>query len=154
MADKGRRSTDLLQILAGEAAEILRVVAASDVEELELEQGGYRIVVRRQLDDVPALALEQPANDAPTSADEFDTTFTIASPVVGWFRRGALIDGPPLADVGQSVEVGAKLAVIEAVQVVHDVVADRAGTIVEILAADGDGVGFGQPLFRLSERIG
>jgi acetyl-CoA carboxylase biotin carboxyl carrier protein len=74
----------------------------------------------------------------------------VKSPVVGWLR---LSDQPnssvPLVEVGQHVDAGQALAVIEAVQIVHEVKAELAGTILKVLAADGQGVEFGQPLFRL-----
>ncbi|GIW08854.1 MAG: acetyl-CoA carboxylase, biotin carboxyl carrier protein [Dehalococcoidia bacterium] len=147
MADRGR--ADPFAYLAGEATEILRLLANSDVDEFELERDGHRLLVRRSLRAVstPPTQLSESPSPEPTS----EKTFLLTSPVVGWFRRGATVDGPPLAEVGQSVEPGQRLAVIEAVQVVHDVIAERPGVIVEALVADGEGVGYGQPLFRLRE---
>jgi acetyl-CoA carboxylase biotin carboxyl carrier protein len=136
---------DPLAFLAGEATEILRIVGASDIEELEIEHAGYRLSVRRSLADGPD-GTDQPAASPVETADDIAI---IASPVVGWFRRSATPDGPPLVEVGATIEVGQRLAVIEAVQVVHDVIADCAGTLAEILVEDGDGVGYGQPLFRV-----
>lgn len=140
---------DPYRYLATEATEILRVLAGSDVDELELEQGAIRLRVRRTLTSSEPNTEEPSA--LPRSEHAEDASSLVTAPVVGWFRRSATIDGPPLADVGHTVEAGQRLAIIEAVQVVHDVVAERAGVVVEVLVADGEGVGYGQPLFRLAE---
>lgn len=147
MADRER--IDPLNYLAGEATEILRLLADSDVDEFELERDTFRLRVRRALTSSLAVPMEPSALSV--SDQVGDAAFLVTAPVVGWFRRGATLDGPPLTDVGQRVEAGQRLAIIEAVQVVHDVVAERAGVVVEVLVADGEGVGYGQPLFRLAE---
>ncbi|GIW09821.1 MAG: acetyl-CoA carboxylase biotin carboxyl carrier protein subunit [Dehalococcoidia bacterium] len=139
---------DPLAFLAAEATELVRVLAESDVEELELEHDGYRLVLRRPL------GAAAPPTEAPAALPASEPTFLVLAPVVGWFRRGTIPEGPPLVEVGQLVEAGQPLAVIEAVEVVHEVVADRPGVLLEVLVADGEGVGYGQPLFRLREPEG
>ncbi|MCS6800506.1 MAG: acetyl-CoA carboxylase biotin carboxyl carrier protein [Dehalococcoidia bacterium] len=138
---------DPIAYLTGEATDILRLLAHSDVEELEFERRGVRLRIRRSM-AAPAPA---PSGDeaAPLALQAEEDSTIVTAPVVGWFRRSATVDGPPLVDVGQTVEAGQRLAVIEAVQVVHDVIAECAGTILEVLVADGEGVGYGQPLFRI-----
>lgn len=152
MDDNGQLEAKALRFLEGEARDILKMLAATDVEELEMERGGVSLTLRRTLAasepaaQAPPLPLEQPA-----AAPVEDSGLLITSPVVGWFRRSAQPQGPPLVEAGQSIEPGQRLAVIEAVQIVHDVLADRAGVIINVLAADGQGVGYGDPLFRIRE---
>ncbi len=142
MDDNGQLEAKALRFLEGEARDILKMLAATDVEELEMERGGVSLTLRRTL-----AAGEPAAQTAPVE----DSGLLITSPVVGWFRRSAQPQGPPLVEAGQSIEPGQRLAVIEAVQIVHDVLADRAGVIINVLAADGQGVGYGDPLFRIRE---
>ena len=138
-----------IEFLNTEIRALLRVVAASDLTSLDLEQDGISVSLKRRTAIVLAPSAAEPATAAAPLNIE-DNTFHIVSPVVGWFRYGDTPQGaPPLVEVGQAVKSGQRLGMIEAVEVVHTVTADRDGVLVEVLAADGAGVEYGQPLFVL-----
>lgn len=78
-----------------------------------------------------------------------DTAASIISPMVGTFYRQSSPDNPPFIEVGKTVAIGDTLCIIEAMKIMHEVKAERAGTVREILANDGDMVEYDQPLIVL-----
>jgi acetyl-CoA carboxylase biotin carboxyl carrier protein len=87
---------------------------------------------------------ERPVIEAPSNETE------IVAPVLGTFYRRQSPENPPLVEVGDTVEAGALLGLIEVMKTYHEVTAPVAGTIASVLAEDGHYVEYGQPLFRLS----
>ncbi len=70
-----------------------------------------------------------------------------SAPMVGTFYRAPAPGSPPFVDIGKEVAVGDIVCIIEAMKMMNQIEADRAGRIKEIPAIDGDPVEFGQPLF-------
>jgi acetyl-CoA carboxylase biotin carboxyl carrier protein len=71
----------------------------------------------------------------------------VTSPMVGTFYRAPSPGAKPFVDVGQKVEVGDTLCIIEAMKMLNQIEADKAGTITAVLAENGQPVEFGQGLF-------
>jgi acetyl-CoA carboxylase biotin carboxyl carrier protein len=71
----------------------------------------------------------------------------VTSPMVGTFYRAPSPGGKPFVDVGQKVEVGDILCIIEAMKMLNQIEADKAGTITAMLAENGQPVEYGQSLF-------
>lgn len=79
-----------------------------------------------------------------------DSSKTITSPMVGTFYRSSAPSNPPFIEVGQEIKPGQVLCIIEAMKLMNQIEADRAGVIKEILINDGSPVEFGQPLFVIA----
>jgi acetyl-CoA carboxylase biotin carboxyl carrier protein len=75
--------------------------------------------------------------------------FEITSPMVGTFYRRSSPGVEEFVKVGDAVSEGQTLCIIEAMKVMNEIKADRAGTVVAVLAEDGTPVQYGDPLFRL-----
>lgn len=88
---------------------------------------------------VPATPAASPA----AAGDE------ITSPMVGTFYRKPAPDAPSFVDVGSKVTAGQTVCIIEAMKVMNEIKAEKAGTITECVAEDGQPVQFGDPLFRI-----
>lgn len=73
----------------------------------------------------------------------------LTSPLVGTFYRASAPDAAPFVQVGDHVEEGQTVAVVEAMKMLNEVQAEQAGEIVEIHAENGTFVEFGQPLFTI-----
>ena len=73
----------------------------------------------------------------------------VNSPFVGTFYRSPSPDASPYAEVGQRVEKGQVLCIVEAMKLMNEIEADTSGVIEAILVENGDPVEFGQPLFRI-----
>lgn len=106
--------------------------------ELTLEEGGRRVTLRR--------ALQALAPSAPKPTLE---GVLVRAPVVGTFWIRPAPGEPPFVKVGDLVQPGQVLCIIEAMKVMNEVRAEVAGVVEEILVEEGDPVEYGQPLFRL-----
>jgi acetyl-CoA carboxylase biotin carboxyl carrier protein len=86
---------------------------------------------------------------APAPADE-PPGVDVLAPLVGVFYRSPSPGAPPFVEVGQPVAAGQQLAIVEAMKMMNEVVADHAGVLRAVHAADAEIVEFGQPLFTIS----
>ncbi len=93
----------------------------------------------------PAVTATAPV--AAAIAPETPAGTTQRSPMVGTFYTSANPGTPPFVQVGQTIKVGDTLAIIEAMKMFNPIEAEVAGTLVAILASDGQPVEFDQPLF-------
>jgi len=76
-------------------------------------------------------------------------TFTVNSPFVGTFYRSASPDSPAFVDVGQTVQKGQVLCIVEAMKLMNEIEAEHPGRLMEVLVQNGSPVEYGEPLFRL-----
>jgi acetyl-CoA carboxylase biotin carboxyl carrier protein len=89
-----------------------------------------------------------PAAAAPAVVD--DKSHVVTSPFVGTFYRKPNPDSPNYVAMGDKVEKGAVLCIVEAMKLMNEIEADVAGTITAILVEDGSPVEYGQPLFKIA----
>jgi acetyl-CoA carboxylase biotin carboxyl carrier protein len=141
---------------------LIELIEESDVEVLEITEGEESIKISRrssQFAATPAPAAMQapfpasaPAQTAPVEAEmeAKNTLPTINSPMVGTFYRSPSPEAQPFVQVGQEVQVGDVLCIVEAMKMMNQIEADRSGTISEILVENGAPVEFDQPLFSIS----
>ncbi len=144
-------SARLAHLLLGELQEILRVLAASTVEEFRLEHDGKRIALRRQW---PPVAVTAPsaspaAAPAPVAPPEPQAPAEATAHLVGVFHRSREPGGPNLVEPGARVESGQAIGVIETLGMASTVEAPVAGTVVELLVEDGQPVEYGQVVARI-----
>lgn len=93
-----------------------------------------------------------PATEAATpSAPTMSAGKTIDSPLVGVVYLAKNPDQPAFKKVGDRVETGETVCIVEAMKVMNEIPADISGTVVNVLVEDGQVVEFGQPLFEVSE---
>ena len=90
-----------------------------------------------------------PASHVPAApaGKELPPGHILRSPMVGTFYASPNPDSPPFVKVGQPVKAGETLAIIEAMKMFNQIEADIAGTIVAVLASNGQPVEFDEPLF-------
>ena len=86
----------------------------------------------------------------PAAAEE--TLHTVKSPIVGTFYESPSPGAPAFAKVGDHVEVGQVLCIIEAMKLMNEIEADIAGEVVRRIASSGQPVEYGQPLFEIRPR--
>jgi len=75
--------------------------------------------------------------------------YTVTSPMVGVFYAAPAPDEPPFVSIGDRVEPGDTLCIIEAMKMMNEITAEKAGTVVEICVGNKQVVEYGHPLFRL-----
>jgi len=96
---------------------------------------------------VAAAAVPAPAASEAAAAPAAPKGHVIKSPMVGTFYRSSSPGAKPFAEVGQSVKEGQAVCIVEAMKILNEIEADKAGTITEILVENGQAVEYGQPLF-------
>ena len=132
--------------------EMLQLMESRGLVELEMEHQGLRIRLKKassgpQLVEYVTGLPQAPAGSAGAKPAEDGQRVIIKSPMVGTFYRAPAPDAPPFAEVGQDIEMGQVVCIIEAMKLMNEIKSEVAGRVVEILAQSGDPVEFGQALF-------
>ena len=148
-----------------EIKELIQIFNQSGVAEMEVQRGENRLRLRRgptaQELVVPAAApaAPPPAPAAPPSASASakpsapDPNHTIVkSPIVGTYYDAPSPDAPSFVKIGDSVEPGQVLCIIESMKLMNEIEAEMAGTIVHQLAENGRPVEYGEALFAIRPR--
>ncbi len=130
--------------------ELAALLTANDLTEIEVEDGDRKIKVAREpapLIAVPAAAAPAAAAMAPSAPAVADVSGEmVKSPMVGTAFLSPEPDSQPFVEVGQSVEAGDTLLIVEAMKVMNPITAPTAGVIKQIMIADAHPVEFDQPL--------
>ncbi|MBS3787483.1 acetyl-CoA carboxylase biotin carboxyl carrier protein [Candidatus Bipolaricaulota bacterium] len=82
--------------------------------------------------------------------DKSNNESELTSPIVGTFYRSPSPEEPPYVEVGDRVEKGDTVCIVEAMKVMNEVKADQSGKVTDICVEDGDSVEYGQTLFKLA----
>ena len=149
-----------------DVTDILKLIDGSPVDELCLHTARFNLLLRRSSDgewtqEQQELAQPRLTKQSETQAKDNTTTtekdsaedlvaehlVAISTPLPGTFYRAASPSAKSFVEVGQSVGVGDTLCIIEAMKLLNQIEADKAGTIKAILAENGQPVEYGQPLF-------
>ncbi|MDQ3067438.1 MAG: hypothetical protein M3R12_09865 [Actinomycetota bacterium] len=133
--------------------ELVRIVQESGVAEVEIEDEGMRVSVRRA-DDRPAFAAaapfaEESERDLPVLPAAAVGVIRVESPMVGVFYRSPEPSKPSFVEVGDVVTPGQTLCLLEAMKLFNELKTDSAGRVAAIHAENGKPVEFGQLLFEL-----
>lgn len=152
---------------------ILDMIAESDVNEVSLEEGDFKIKVKKQ-GEVQQVSYTQPAPAVPQapaqpaapaqqqapaqasqsesgdSADKADGD-TVTSPIVGTFYESPSPDSDPFVKVGDKVSKGDTLCIVEAMKIMNEIEAEFGGTVKQILVNDAQPVEYEQPLFIIKK---
>ena len=132
--------------------ELAELLDETGLSEIEIEQQGLRVRVTRNVSAVVAPATAQPAlqvkEAAPAAApaDIGKHPGAVKSPMVGTAYRAPSPDATPFVEVGQQVQQGQTLLIVEAMKTMNQIPAPKAGKVVEILVSDGQPVEFDEPL--------
>ena len=139
---------------------LIDLVSESNISELEITEadGKVRIVKADPVGAAPVHYAPAPAMMAAPAAPAaaavaepvaapVETGHPVKSPMVGTFYRSANPGSKPFAEVGDSIKEGDPICIIEAMKIMNEIEADKAGTVTRILCENGQAVEFGQPLF-------
>lgn len=143
---------------------LIDIVKRTQVAELEYSEGDCRVRIGLRPFDTTIPSTPLASSSKTVLSDNFETSIapavaatsaprseghTVSSSLVGVFYRSPASDKAPFVEVGDVVEEGQTLAIVEAMKMLNPIEADRRGRIAAILKADGEMIEAGQPLFTI-----
>ena len=147
---------------------LIKMVTETDITEFELETAGEKIRIERgktpehvsyaipQAVSTPQMLAQTiltPSQEKPLPTPaveaESDRSQTITSPIVGTMYRSPAPDAPPYVEIGQIVEKGQVLCIVEAMKLMNEIPSDLDGEVARIYVENGNPVEFGQKLFAI-----
>jgi acetyl-CoA carboxylase biotin carboxyl carrier protein len=153
-----------------ELRELVEFLKANEIAEFDMEQADLKVRIKfagepaaaapagfdmaqlsRLMASAPAAAAAAvPGASAPAEAVE--VLHEVKSPIVGTFYESPSPGAPAFVKIGDQVEVGQVLCIVEAMKLMNEIEADVAGEVVKRIAASGQPVEYGQPLFAIRAR--
>jgi acetyl-CoA carboxylase biotin carboxyl carrier protein len=157
-----------------ELKELIEFLIEKDITEFELERGDVKVRIKRGTEQVVSIAapaapygavhpapVAPPPTHAPTTAPAEPSAakeaapaaeegiHRVRSPIVGTFYESPSPGSPPFVKVGDTVEVGQVLCIVEAMKLMNEIESDVAGEIVKKLVSNGQPIEYGQELFAI-----
>jgi acetyl-CoA carboxylase biotin carboxyl carrier protein len=156
-----------------ELRELVEFLKANGIAEFDMERTGLKVRIKfagaagasaadfaaaRQLiagggdgGHIPSLG-SGPVPAASPAAEAEETLHEVKSPIVGTFYDSPSPGSPPFVKVGDQVEAGQVLCIVEAMKLMNEIESDVAGEVVKRIATSGQPVEYGQPLFAVRPR--
>ena len=158
--------TKTLKMKLTEIQDLIKFVSKSGVNEVELETKEIKIVIRtgkqapqvvyqsaptqyapaQAIASAPAAETATPAAIAPPVSEDAKY-ITIKSPMIGTFYRSSGVDKAPFVNIGDDIETGNPVCIIEAMKLFNEIESEIKGKIVKVLVNDATPVEYDQPLF-------
>jgi acetyl-CoA carboxylase biotin carboxyl carrier protein len=141
---------------------LIELLEESGINEIEIREGEESVRITRSAPGsqqafmmsphmAPAVPAAQTVQAPPVSGGPVEPPMpdghTVIAPMVGTFYRAASPGAKPFVEVGQAISVGDTLCIIEAMKMLNQIEADKAGVIKAILIENGQPVEYGQPMF-------
>lgn len=130
--------------------ELLAIMNEHDLDTIKVKLGDAVYELSRRSPEAPAIAYAPAAaasSDAPPAAAADPNVTKVLAPLTGVFYRSPSPDAPAYVEVGDRVETGDVLCVLEAMKLFNEIQSDDAGTIVRIVPDNGELVSQGEELF-------
>ncbi len=142
-----------------EIKEMISLMNDNDLVELEVEREGTKIKIKKSSSEIPASlprilpeyrvetqqAPGKSSDASPAASDK--KTSNIISPMVGTFYRAPSPEAPPFVEVGQTVEIGQVVCIVEAMKLMNEIKSEVRGKVSQTSVENGEPVEFGQTLF-------
>lgn len=144
---------------------LIDAVSKSDLTEFNFEEDGVKLSLKKEekrviVEEAPVnvnatvgqqvLTATENAATAPATPVAEAAGQVVTCPLVGTFYAAPSEDADAFVKVGDTVEVGQVLAIVEAMKLMNEIDSDFAGTVTEVLVQNGQAVEYGQPLFRIA----
>ena len=138
---------------------LIELLEESGISEIEIHEGEESVRISRHSAGpgwapppqpaiyAPGAPAQPAAGPEPAPAPPPPAGHTVAAPMVGTYYSAPTPGAKPFVQIGSEVEVGDTLCIIEAMKMMNQIESDAAGTVVAILAENGEPVEFDQPLF-------
>ncbi|MCL5779979.1 MAG: acetyl-CoA carboxylase biotin carboxyl carrier protein [Firmicutes bacterium] len=172
-ASGAKRTKEAKNVNLSELKELIKVLDQTDITEIDLESDGVKVSIRKGgkvsasvTAPAAAPAVETPAAEtlktqeapiapaapAATPGQSAEGLVSVTAPMVGTFYQAPAPDADPFVKVGDVVQQGQTLCIIEAMKLMNEIEAEVAGEVVEILVENGQPVEYGQKLFLIKKK--
>ena len=140
---------------------LIELLEESNIDEIEIKEGEESVRISRNGAQAMSMAARvapayaapapppPPPPATPTQPVATSAGHALHSPMVGTFYRSPSPTSAAFVEVGQAVKVGDVVCIVEAMKMMNQIEADKAGTITAILVENGEPVEFDQPLFSI-----
>lgn len=151
-----------------ELRELVEFLKANGIAEFDMDQDDLKVRIKfagaagasgidmgqlsRLMESAPAAGAVAHAAPVAAPAAAEEALHEVKSPIVGTFYESPSPGAPPFVKMGEQVEVGQVLCIVEAMKLMNEIEADVAGEVVKRIAASGQPVEYGQPLFAIRPR--
>src|SRR6266853_302312 len=150
-----------------ELKELIEFLIEKDIAEFELERGDVKVKIKRGGEHIvaqarsempyvavpqsgpPAVVSSAAAPPVPAEPAPEENLHIVKSPIVGTFYEAPSPGAPPFVKVGDKVEVGQVLCIVEAMKLMNEIECDVAGEVVKKLVTNGQPIEYGQELFTV-----
>lgn len=131
--------------------ELVEVMRSNGLTELDVTSGSVEIRLRAPKSGGGSRTHRDgsSAEPAPTPPREQPSGHVVTAPMIGTFYASPTPGDPPYVRLGDTVHAGQTIGIIEAMKIMNEIVADRAGVVVEVIANNAQAVEYGSPLLRL-----
>jgi len=142
---------------------LIELLEESGISEIEIREGEESVRISRTQGvvtyaptpvatlPIAPLSSHQPEQSQKAEKSEAIEGHVVTSPMVGTFYRAPAPNQPPFAEIGSRVKVGDTLCIVEAMKMLNQIEADKAGVVTAILVENGEPVEFNQPLFVIKD---
>ena len=158
--EQAEASTSDFGQLAALVHAFIGMMHAGGIARMDVEHGDLRLSLRAHeaptAAGVPVQVVSRPDGGVQVSVDgignqpEASDQYVVRAPMIGTFYVASAPNEPPFVQPGDVVEEGQTIGIIEAMKIMNEIAADRAGTVVEILAQNAQTVEYGSPLIRIA----
>ncbi len=139
--------------LIGTVRELISMMGKGGISELDLSTGDITIRLRS-----PSHASAPPATGHVHSVEgdgdgsEDNPGHLVTSPMIGTYYSAPSPGEAPFVHIGDEVEVGQVVGIVEAMKIMNEIISDRAGVVLEVLVENAQPVEYGSPLIRLADQ--
>lgn len=158
--DRNKKKIDTMTL-----QQVLDIMDKNSICELSYEDGNFKIQLKKALpqqaivsvpqiihNSAPVVVSESTSSNnivtaaKPKEIKEDENTFIVKSPMVGTFYRAPAPDAPPFVNIGDTVDAGKTLCIIEAMKIMNEIKSEVKGKVKEILVENAQAVEFNQPI--------
>lgn len=140
----------------------IKIMKDNDLVELIYEQKDLKIGLKKAtqaqiiqpnfINPVPSVAQQITSETKPEKPKVDENLYIVKSPMVGTFYRAPSPDSPPFVNIGDAVDQGKTLCIIEAMKIMNEIKSEVKGVVKEILVENAQAVEFNQPLFVIEKK--